>query len=405
MALAERNAPQAVQARGQIRAGRAALRSAYGAFIPNLTLSAGGSRVQGDITGRVDPTTGRVISGTTPWNYSNAFTASLTLFDGGRRFYDVAQARADIAAAEAAGTTQEYTVALSVAQQYYNALAARESESAARTQLREAQTQLTSTAARVRAGAATRSDSLRALVQVGNARLALLTAQNDLRVANASLTRLVAAPFQVTPLASDTLDRPATLPDSATLAALAERGPAVRQAEAQRESARAVRRAARAPYLPTLDASFSRGGVGTDNFYAIGTNDFRYTNTLRLSLSYPLFNQFTREEQVVRADVAEENAEAALRDARLLAQQSLVQALGAARTAQERVEIQTVSVAAAEEDLRVQQQRYNLGASTLLDVLTSETQLNAARADLIRARYDLRVARAQIEALIGRTLQ
>jgi outer membrane protein len=81
-----------------------------------------------------------------------------------------------------------------------------------------------------------------------------------------------------------------------------------------------------------------------------------------------------------------------------------VQTLAALRTAQQQVDIQTLSVAAAEEDLRVQKQRYNLSASTILDVLTSETALVQARAALIQARYNARVAKAQLEALIGRDL-
>ncbi|MGI8498508.1 MAG: TolC family protein, partial [Gemmatimonadaceae bacterium] len=84
--------------------------------------------------------------------------------------------------------------------------------------------------------------------------------------------------------------------------------------------------------------------------------------------------------------------------------QTLVQNLGSLHTAQQRVSIQLASVAAAEEDLRVQQQRYAVGASTLLDVLNSQTTLNQARAALIQARYDYRVAKAQLEALIGRPL-
>jgi outer membrane protein len=74
------------------------------------------------------------------------------------------------------------------------------------------------------------------------------------------------------------------------------------------------------------------------------------------------------------------------------------------RIALEQVDIQTQSVAAAAEDLRVQQRRYELGATTLLDLLTSQTQLDTARNALIRARYDYRVAKAQLEALIGRDL-
>jgi outer membrane protein len=61
-------------------------------------------------------------------------------------------------------------------------------------------------------------------------------------------------------------------------------------------------------------------------------------------------------------------------------------------------------VIASEEDLRVQQQRYELGASTLLDVLTSQTQINQARVALVQARLNARVARAQLESIIGRDL-
>jgi outer membrane protein len=55
--------------------------------------------------------------------------------------------------------------------------------------------------------------------------------------------------------------------------------------------------------------------------------------------------------------------------------------------------------------VRVQQQRYNIGASTLLDLLTSQTALAQAQQALIQARYDYRIARAELEALIGRDLQ
>ena len=84
--------------------------------------------------------------------------------------------------------------------------------------------------------------------------------------------------------------------------------------------------------------------------------------------------------------------------------QSIIQQLGVLRTAEERIRIQQASVLAGEEDLRVMQQRYQLGASTLLDLLTSQSQLNQARAALIQARQDYRIARAQIEAIIGRDL-
>ena len=150
--------------------------------------------------------------------------------------------------------------------------------------------------------------------------------------------------------------------------------------------------------------NFSRSGSGLDPAFGMGDERYAYNQNLSFSLNFPLFNNLTREVNVARAIVAEDVAEVALRDARFLARQTLVQSVGQMRTAREQVEIQTVSVAAATEDLRVQQRRYELGATTLLDLLTSQTQLDNARTALIRARYDYRVAKAQLEALIGRDL-
>jgi outer membrane protein len=291
--------------------------------------------------------------------------------------------------------------------QYYAILAARESEVAAQAQLDQAQADMRAASARVSAGAATLSDSLRTVIEVGNARLALLTAQNNLRIASAALTRLVAAPYLVTAATTETLEQALTPIDSLALVQLAQQGPAVTQAAAQLTASKAAVKTARSVYLPTLDLNFSRGGSGYAP-YGTGVDDTRlypYVNTFSFSLGYPLFNNYQREFQLTQARVSELNANATLRDARFAAQQNLVQQLASLRAAQERIQIQQASVASAEEDLRVQQQRYSLGASTLLDLLTSQTTLNQQRAALIQARQDYRLARAQIEAVIGRDLR
>jgi outer membrane protein len=343
-------------------------------------------------------------AGQQPWSYNTGLNANMRVFDGGRNWSEINRTKADVNAAEASEVAQRYNVSLQVKTQYFAILAARESESAAQSQLDLAQQQLRAASARVQAGAATLSDSLRSIIQVGNARLALLTARNNLRTASAALTRLVATPFLVTAQPGDTLDLLLSPLDSTSLIQLAENGPAVEQARAQLTSSQASVRSARAPYLPNIDVTFSKGGNGYDKFYGLG-DPFAYTQSFGIRLSYPLFNNFQREDALTRARVQEENADAALRDARFAAQQNIIQQLGTLRTAEERIQIQLASVTAATEDLRVQQQRYTLGASTLLDLLTSQLTLTQARAQLIQARQDYRVARAQIEATIGRDLR
>ena len=403
--LAQQNSPTAVAARGQIRSAESGVRTAYSAFLPSATITAGQSNQSGSKIGE----RGTIVpfNPPHPWSYSTGLRASLRLFDGGARFYQISQSKADVTAAEANDVSQQFNVALQVKTQYYTILAARESEAAAVAQLDQAQAELQAAAARVRAGAATLSDSLRAVILVGDAQLALLTAQNNLRVASAALTRLVAAPYMVTALPSDTLEMKTAPLDSAGLVQLAQNGPQVSQARALLTAARAAVRTATAPYLPTLDLNFSRGGNGYLP-YGTGTPDstrlYPYSNTFSFSLSYPLFNNYQRENTLTQARVQQANADATLRDARLAAQQNLVQQLANLRAAEERIRIQQASIASAEEDLRVQQQRYALGASTLLDLLTSQTTLNQQRAAFIQARQDYRLARAQIEAIIGRDL-
>ena len=402
--LAQQNSPDALQAEGVERTSRAARVSAIGAIMPSATLSAGHVVQFGGGQTRVNQNGEEVTITQKPVN-STGFSSNITLFDGGQRLYNLRMAKSQIEAAQANRVAVKYDVALQVKQQYYAVLAAMESEDAARLQMAQASEQFKTSIAKVRAGVATRSDSLRGVIQVGNAQLALITAQSSKEAADAALTRLVGSEVPVTADPASVQENMSALPDSAELAALALHGPAVDQAQANLDAAKESRKASKATYLPSLSASYSRSGSGTDPRFGLGDDPFSYNGRLSFSLSYPLFNNFQREEQVVRAKVAEVNARAALRDTELGAQASLTQNIGALRSASQRVAVQVASVAAAEEDVRVQQQRYNIGASTLLDLITSQAALATAQQSLIQARYDYRIARAQLEALIGRDLQ
>lgn len=401
--LARRNAPQAVQARNTVRANSATVRSRYAAFLPTINFSSGANRSDG---ARFDDIRRELVTRSNPWSGSHRFNSNLELFDGGERYFNLKAAQANVDAAEATEISQSFTVALSVKQQYFAVLAAREQISAAGKQLETAQQQLRAATARVSAGAAISSDSLRSSIQVGNARLEMLQAENQLAIANASLSRLVGSAEIVTAVADDTSDTGEITLSEAELLALAESGPEVREATAALSAAKQGARAAKTPYLPTLSMSFgaSYSTAETDNSLRLLGRSENYNYSTGLSVSFPIFNGLQREENVIRANITEDNAVAQLRDARLNQRQQMITLHGNFRTAQARVQIQQSSVSAAEEDLRVMQERYNLGASTLLELLTSQQTLDEARRQLIQARLDARTAKAQIEQLIGRDL-
>lgn len=399
--LAQQNNVSAIVAENNVRNANAGVLTAKGAFMPTLTATAGQTQTGGsqvNAQGEIVPYTAA------PWRYSTGLSAGMTLLDGGQRFAALAQQRATVTAQEAGQIATQFNLAFQVKQAYNSVLAAKESEAAAQSQLELANEQLATTNAKVNAGAASISDSLRSVVGVGNAQLAILTARNNLKVASASLTRLVGTPYFVTAEYADTLERPYTAIDSSAVMALALNGPQVRQTQAQLSADEAAQRSAHASYYPSLRLTYSYGGNGFDKYYGIGPGQLGYSHSLGLSASLPVFDGFSREANVERAQVTVENDQATLRDQQLAAQQAVVTDIGSLELAQEGMRIQELNVQADEEDLRVVQQRYALGASTELDVLTSQSNLVTARQQLIQARLNYRNARAQIESVIGRDL-
>jgi outer membrane protein TolC len=186
--------------------------------------------------------------------------------------------------------------------------------------------------------------------------------------------------------------------------------PQVRQADAQASAARAQVSAARAEYWPTLSASYSNSYASVDTLGRFAVQPWlttqSYVNSwgLRFSLSWTLFNGFTREADQVSAAVQRDVADAHAADLRRQVNALYTQQVSDLFTADAQIGITAANVAAAAEALRVQQERYRLGAATLLDLLTAEANLTQAEVNQVQARYTYLIARAQLEALVGRSL-
>lgn len=402
--LAKENNVSNITAQNSVRLANNGVRTARAEWYPTLSATAGQSINSGD---RLGPSN-TLVPIVSEWAYTTQLNSSMTVYDGGRSRADVRSNQATVAQQLANQVNTQFNTDFNVKQAYNGVLAARESEAAAEAQLATAQLQLQTSIAKVNAGAATVSDSLRGIVAVGNAQLALLQAQSTLRTESATLTRLVGTNYFVTAEPSDTTDHTMAPVDSAAIMALALNGPTIRAADAAVTSANAAERAAKAQYFPTISLSGSIGGSGTNAFYGVpglhGDNVFPYAKGLSVSANLPIFNRFQRETAISSAQISFDNAQAQARDARLAAQQNVVTGIATLRNAEESIRVNQTSVQASQEDLRVVQQRYNLGASTLLDVLTSQQALATAQQQLIQSRLSYRNARAQLEMAIGQNL-
>jgi outer membrane protein len=385
------------QRAGAVRAAESGERTAFGAFLPSISLSSGASVSS---TERFNPQTNTTVSGSSD-SYSAVLSASVDLFTAGRRGAQLNQARAVTDAAEASLLEQRFAVTLIVKRVFFDVLRAEETVRVAEARIERAEQGLAAAETRLRVGGATRSDELRARLELNQARQSLLQAEAQRRSASFALGSVVGIEGAVGARLDEALEPRALdhTPDELVMFALAN-APALTAAQANVLANEAGVRVSRTQYFPSL-----RLTSGYDWFNQNASFDGGRTSwNFRVGLSYPIFNGFVREDAVERANVQARNARAQLDETRRQVRADAERVLAALDVAEQQITLAAEAVVVAEEDLRVQQERYRLGASTILDQVISQTALAEAELGLIAARYDYQLARAELEALVGREL-
>lgn len=400
--LSERVQPDVVRAQTDVRTADAQRRSAWASYLPSVNVGSSASDFFSEGPSRVDPVTGELTSGNSSnRSISTSISASMDLFTGFRRGAETGAARAGQEAAGASLVDARFQQALTTTNQFFDALAGEQLVRVREAGVRRAEEQLKVSVAKLRAGSATRSDSLRSLVTLGNARLDLIQAGTDLATAQAGLARLIGEVGRARALDDSAFYRVVEQVDTAALRVEAEsRSPRIQSAGANASAARANLKASRSGYWPSLTLSGTTGWNGSRN------SDYDLFNQRQFSLAlrWNVFDRFDRELGIAERQASVDVAEAMASDAQRSVAAEMTARLAELDAARARIDITLTSIVAATEDLRVQQERYRLGASTIVDVLTSQEALDQAEVDVVVSRFDYLRAKAQLEALIGRTL-
>ncbi len=390
--MALRRNPNLDQARTNIENAEHSRLSAWGGFLPNLSLSYGYSNSS---TGRLDPTGQGIVS----TSYSAQLGASYNLFDGMRRFSDLKAARLGVVEQNARYRQSEFETIRFVKQAYFNAVAARDLVAVEQGRVQRQEDQLNFVEQQLQLGRATRSDLLRSQVDLNNARLALLNAENGARTTTFRLTEVVGSDQRVGPVEEATLEAtPLSYGREQLMEMAGVSAPSLATAKAALDAAEAGVSSARSSYFPNLNFS---GG------YAWRNEEFPPSNrswSLSLSGSYPLFNGFQRETQVYRARAQADLARASERSAQLALSADLDEAYSTSQSALAGIDLAAQSVELSQESLRVEQERYRLGLSTILDLQLAQITLSQAEVDLVSRRFDYQLAVAQLESLLGQSL-
>jgi outer membrane protein len=403
VANALRVSPTMAQAAGSLRIGQSGERVAYGEFIPQLSLNSSIYQSNQQSLALVLPTTtalGPVI-GYPAQSYTAGLAASFDIFTGGRRTADITAARANTRSADANLLEQRYAVALDAKQAFYAERRAHELVQVSAAAVATAERAVQYAEARMRRGTATRADVLLAQLNAATARQALIAARDTLTTNAYALGRLVGIGGAVAGQGADTLPNVAlAMSDSAIVAFAVRSGPGVRAADEAARASDAVVRSTETQYVPDIKITGGYDWANNSAAYSAARPGW----VVEIGTSYPLFNGFVREDNVTRASADAHTARVTATDEHRFARAEAERLLASVRFAWQNIAESEEAVRVSAEDLRVVSVRYQNGVATFLDLSTAQVDNQQAGVALITARYDYQIARATLEALIGRDL-
>jgi len=386
--------PDYVQAVGQIENAEWGRRAAMLAFfVPSLEVGLDETKYSQEFFNPANPAnpTSTLVVGRASANYE---IFSL------RKFSELSRTKAELASAEAGELEQRFLAALETESSYYDVLVNQELSRVTGERITRARQGLAVARARVTSGAAVQTDSLQLVLELVRAQVEALRQRNALRKAQLELGRRVGASGPVDAVPADTAaapQLPLSLADAVRVGL--EQGPQYRAARANESSAEAALRAQRGDYLPVLSIGGLHQRYDTELFPGAAN-----ITSVTFSLSFPLWNNGQRELEVSQARVNRDVARAIREDLERAVRRDVSSAYDTYQTANAAVDLARVGVTVAQQSYRMQELRYRSGASTILDLLDAQVSLAEAEAGLVQARYQTRLALAQLEAILGRRL-
>lgn len=151
----------------------------------------------------------------------------------------------------------------------------------------------------------------------------------------------------------------------------------------------------------TIESPFA--GNNADSFHELKSGDY-YSYSLGIRVEYPLGNRSARSEKIM-ADLENQKAVMALKDLENQAIREVREAYRQIETNRKRIAAAESARRLAEERLRSETRRFEVGLSISHDVLEYQEKLSAAKNRELRARIDYCKSLAQLEQTKGTLLQ
>jgi outer membrane protein TolC len=329
-------------------------------------------------------------------NFRFGVTIKGPLFDGRQTSTRIAVARLNQKQADAQTDQIAQRVRFEALKAYYGVLLAQMKKEVADEAVKLAEADVERSRDRVETGAAVSSDLLAAEAQLAEFRQQQIQSAGEIVIARAALNTAIGLPVDAPQNVSGRLVAKTFVVASQDelMRTAFDRRPDYSRAALAWDSRREQLKGARSEFLPRVDV-FANAGVSR-NSWADGSGDY----LIGTSVTFNLFDAGRK----ARIEQARAAAELAASEQEQLANQirfEVVRAYQEYVSARERHIVAERVISHAAEALRIVQDRYHEGLTTITEVLRAETALARARLNLLAARYDHYVGYASVLLATG----
>lgn len=409
--LALANNPAIISSRRKVEAAEAAVGQTVSAFFPTLKIEGSygntytqPSSMQITIQATMGASTTTYTVGTDDVAKTGAWSASFSqpllvpaLFPRHR----LAWKNLEIARLEL--NRAIFDVSYDVTAAYYNLLYALKLFELSEESLEMAKTHLRQVETMVKSGVATKADLLRAEVQVANSEANLVKTRTSLEMARSVFNKLLGfkldGPVSISEEAEVELGE---LPEYQKLLneALAH-NPDWRKFVLSREIAEERLSLERTSLLPNF---LLTGKKGFQELEYPSYKSEAGSWSLMGVLSWTPFDSFATQNRIREAAANLEAQKASEEEVKNSIALAVREAYLDLRNAQETIAATRKTMELAEENHKISDRRYLLGLGTNLEVIDAQVALTKARADFLKAKFDLCIAQAKINKLVGKKI-